>query len=305
MTFLTVVLPVFATIFLGLMARRTGLVEASAFRGLTDVLTFIMMPALLFGTIIRGPPLEVLGVASVYFSGCLAVFAAGVLIARLSGQSLSHAAMLGINASYGNTVMMGIPIAAAALGLDALPPLLGIIAFHSAVLIPLAGILVEIDTADGERPLKILANTVRGTLRNPIILSIISAALWRYAGLPMPAVISTWLQMLGGAAVPLALLCLGGTLPPLKAHAIGRDVVIAIALKLAVLPALVWIIGRSMGLAPLPLAVAVLTAGMPTGANAFLLARRSQELLEISAATVLLATTLSLGTLYVVLYLVH
>ena len=47
-----------------------------------------------------------------------------------------------------------------------------------------------------------------------------------------------------------------------------------------------------------PVAVAVLTAGMPTGANAFLLARRAGTLIEASAGTVVVATVASVLTLF-------
>lgn len=304
MTFITVVLPVFATIFLGLVVRRKELIEPPAFKGLTDIVIYIMLPALLFGTMIRGPAFEAFGVATAYFAACLLIFAVGMIAALLLGRPFSHAALLGLNSSYGNTVMMGVPIAVAALGTDSLPPLLAIIALHSAILLPLASILVEVGTADGQRPLTILRNTLRGTLRNPIILAILSAGLWRALGIPIPAALDAWLKMLAAAASPLALLCIGATLPPLNIRAINADVAIATALKLAAFPLLVWLIGRHMGIPPRGLAVAVLTAGMPTGANAFLLARRSEHLLETSAATVLVATSLSIVSLYLVLHMV-
>ena len=60
-------------------------------------------------------------------------------------------------------------------------------------------------------------------------------------------------------------------------------------------------IAASIALAPLPLAVAVLTAAMPTGANAFLLAFRNDELVEVSAGTVLVSTILSVVTISLVL----
>jgi malonate transporter and related proteins len=218
-----------------------------------------------------------------------------------SGQTLrlplAHAAMLGLNASYGNTVMMGIPIVAAAFGREALPPLLAIIALHSAILLPLAGALVDMGIAGSSHPLDILRSTLLGALRNPIIVSILVGFLWRGLGLPVPAPLHVFLQMLGAAGPPLALACLGASLPRLTPSAIGAEAAIGSVLKLAALPALVFMIGQLAHLSGLPLAVAVLTGGMPTGANAFLLARRAETLLRISASTVLITTVLSLLTL--------
>ena len=102
--------------------------------------------------------------------------------------------MLGLNSSYGNTVLMGIPIIVAALGEDALPPLLAIIALHSAILLPLAGVLVEMDVVGSgrRRPLAILAATLARTLRNPVIMSILVASLWRFSRLPVPSRSTNW-----------------------------------------------------------------------------------------------------------------
>ena len=201
--------------------------------------------------------------------------------------------MLGLNSSYGNTVLMGIPIIVAALGEDALPPLLAIIALHSAILLPLAGVLVEMDVIGSQRrrPLAILATTLARTLRNPIIMSILVASLWRVSRLPVPEPLSELLRLLGSAATPLALICLGGALPSLGALAPDAGAIIGTVLKLAGLPALVWTIGRYAHLPDLPLKVAILVGGMPTGANAFLLAHRDESLSEVSAAIVM-ATTL-------------
>lgn len=303
MTLLTIILPVFALIAIGLIARQRQLLDAAAFRGLTDVVFFLAMPALLFGAIVQGPSFDLIGIASVYFAACLVIFALGLALGRLLKFPLPRAAMLGLNASYGNTVMMGIPIIVAALGAEALPPLLGIIALHSAILLPLAGTLVEIGTTGQKRPLAIVTGALNGVLRNPIIMAILVAFLWRAFQLPLPGPLREFLHLLGAAGIPLALICLGGSLPAPKAGALGMDTVIGTVLKLAALPALVWAIGHWVGLPTLPLTVAIVTAGMPTGANAFLLARRANDLLEISAATVVVTTLLSLLSLYLLLHL--
>jgi predicted permease len=304
MTLITTVLPIFGTILLGWLARQTKFAELSTFRGLMDVVFYLLMPALLFNAVARGPALEVLGVATVYFSACLFVFAIAVIGGRLYGLSLAGAGMLGLNASYGNTVMVGIPIAVAALGTAALPPLLAIIAVHSAILLPLAGIFVEAGSLEKRKVFALLVSTLVGMLKNPVIMSILVAFVWRSFEVPVPELLAAWLKMQGAAAVPLALLCLGGTLPPLNARAVRFETVVGVTLKLVALPVVVWLIGRSAGLPPATLTVATLTAAMPTGANAFLFARRSEDLLEISAATVLLSTALSIGTLSVVLYFI-
>jgi predicted permease len=306
MKLLTVILPVFALVVIGWIARRLRLMEPSALHGLRDLVFFLAMPALLFSAIEKAPPFDLVSVTSVYFAAALSIFAIGLAVARLLRLPLAKAAMLALDASYGNTVLMGVPIIVAALGEDALPPLLAIIALHSAILLPLAGVLVEMDVVGSQRRrlIDILAATLARTLRNPIIMSILIASLWRVSRLPVPAPLDELLRLLGSAATPLALICLGGVLPPLGALAPDAGAVIGTALKLAALPALVWAIGRYAHLPDLPLKVAILVGGMPTGANAFLLAHRDEGLAAASAAIVMATTLLSAISLAVWLQVV-
>jgi len=291
----TVILPVFALIAIGWSARRLRLVEPSALRGLRDLVFFLAMPALLFSAIETAPPIDFVNVTSVYFAAALCVFAFAFGVGRLLRLPLARAAMLALNSSYGNTVLMGVPIIVAALGKDALAPLLAIVALHSAILLPLAGVLVEMDVVGSQRrrPLVILAATLARTLRNPIIMSILIASLWRVSGVPVPDPLSELLRLLGAAATPLALICLGAALPSLDALAPDAAAIIGAVLKLAALPALVWAIGRYAHMPDLPLKVAVLVGAMPTGANAFLLTHRNESLAEASTAIVLTTTLLS------------
>lgn len=305
-TTLSVVLPVFAIILAGWLSVRVRLVDPGGMRALRDVVFYLTMPALLFSSIVQGPQVDFLGVSSVYFAACLLVFALALGLGRAFGLPLARAAMLALNSAYGNTVMIGIPVAVSALGTSALPPLLAIVALHSAILLPLAGVLMEAEVAGAERrsPLAVVAGILKGALKNPVIIAILSAFLARSVGLPVPGPLQEVLRMLGAAATPLALICLGGTLPALNRRALGFETSVALVLKLLVLPLLVFAFGRWMQLAPLPLSVALLTAAMPTGANAFLLAHRNEALIEVSAGTVLVSTALSLLTISVLLGLI-
>ena len=304
MSILTVTLPVFALIAIGVVARRFGMIDTAGFRGITDLVFFVAMPALVFGAILQAEPTGLAAVAVVYFGGCLTIFAVALAVSRLIRLKLPNGAMLALNSSYGNTVMMGLPVCVAAFGPGALPPLTAIIALHSIVLLPLTSVLIEAGEAHRQGPLRLLGRSLAGMLRNPIILAMPAALAWRWLGLPVPAALAETLRLLAAAAVPVSLICLGGSLPAPKRDAIGAEAVIGVAFKLAIQPAVIWAIGTWMDLPPLPLAVAVVTGAMPTGANAFLLARHADHLMAISATTVVLGMVLSLASLPLLLHLI-
>ena len=67
------------------------------------------------------------------------------------------------------------------------------------------------------------------------------------------------------------------------------------------MPALVALLAYVAGVRGFAFSVVVLASGLPTGANAFLLARRFETMMEASASTVVVSTALSMVTLTVLL----
>ncbi|MBC7800015.1 MAG: AEC family transporter [Gemmatimonadaceae bacterium] len=301
-----IVAPIFALILMGAGARRFRLLDPAGLRGLHDLTFYLGIPALLFGAVVGTPALRILDVGLLYFAGCVLVFVAGVALARRTlGAGLAQASVLGLNCCYGNTVMMGVPMVAAAFGPDGVAILLPVIALHSILLLPMATMLIEADGHATRNPLRILWRTGPSLIRNPVIVAITLALLWRGVGIPVPDPLHRLLAMLGAAAPTLALFSLGASLPDFAAQGSLREAVLATVLKLLALPALVWAGAWAAGTPPLATAVLVLTAGAPTGANAFFLARRTGTLAAASAGAVVLSTALSVMTLSAILALVR
>lgn len=301
-----IVAPIFALIGLGAATRYWRLIDLAGLKGLNDLTFYLLIPALLFGSVVEAPSLRMLDVAGLFFGACLVTFTAGVLLARrFLGARIAQAGVLGLNACYGNTVMMGVPLVSSAFGAEGLAILLPIIAIHSMLLLPMATVLIEAEGKGTANPLRIVAATVPSLVRNPVIVSLLVALAWRGAGIPVPGALHGVLAMLGGAAPTLALFGLGASLPDFAAQGSVRETGLATVLKLVVQPALVWAAAHLVGLGPLATAVAVVTAGTPTGANAFFLARRTQVAAASSAGTVVVATALSVVTLSVLLALLR
>jgi predicted permease len=184
--------------------------------------------------------------------------------------------------------------------------LLAVVAFHSAVLLPLASVVIE--TGQGARPgiAQTLRSVGRGLFTNPVVLSVMAAMVFRATALPVPGPLQALLKLLGGAAAPVSLFCLGASLPrpaTLGGHFAGNRAGLAgaVSLKLAIMPAVVGLIAHAVGVRGVAFATVVLAAAMPTGANAFLLARRTGTMAENTAGEVLVSTVLSVVTLTLLL----
>lgn len=297
-TVLTIVAPIFALIALGYAAARWRRVSEEGFRGINDFVFWLAMPALLFASGVAREG-SAAALVLVFFGVVLPLFALAVLLAlRLLRLPLAEASLFALNACFGNTVMLGIPVMVAAYGQAGLSLMLGIVALHSILLLPVSTLLVEIGRAGRARLLWVVRATASAVLRNPIIMSVLAALLLRWLGIPVPEAAMRLCELLGAAAPAAALFCLGASLAGFGAVAgAWREVSLALLLKMLALPALVWAAAAAAGLGPLETAVAVTAAALPTGANPFILAKRYRLGEARSGATVLAGTLASVGVL--------
>ena len=183
---LGIVAPVFLIIALGYGAAKRSFVDQAGFKGLNTFAFFLAQPALLF---LGGTTGAVGGgrAALAFFLGTAMIYAGTLLAARFAaGRSLGAAGMLALDATFGNTVMMGIPLITAAFGAEALAVLLAILALHSLVLLGVATVVAEIGLHAHAPWRRVLRATVAGVGRNPIVMAVAVALAWRLLGLPLP-----------------------------------------------------------------------------------------------------------------------
>ena len=84
-----------------------------------------------------------------------------------------------------------------------------------------------------------------------------------------------------------------------------KETLVITAVKLLLLPAVVAAIGLALALPVIDMAVAVTMAAMPTGANAFILARRYATGADQSGSAVVVSTALSVLTLSALIAYFH
>ena len=289
--------PVFALIMMGAVAKNRKLLDLPAIKGMSDFVFYAAMPSLLFLSIGSAPPLRLADLAASFLAGALLLAIAALLGRWLLRQRLAGASVFALNCVFGNTVMLGIPIVDAAYGREGVANLLAVIAFHSAFLLPLATILIEADTGTGRGPLGVLRAALPGMLRNPVIVTMVLALSWRLTGLVIPGAIQRFLGLLGSAGPPLALFCLGASLPKPAGWSDLKEVLLGGVLKLLVMPLLVGALAYAAGVTGLAFKVVIIASAMPTGANAFMLARRFETMAEASASLVVASTAVSIVTL--------
>jgi hypothetical protein len=305
---LLVVLPIFALIFAGWLARRSGVLGAAATTELNRFVVFLALPALLFDVTAHAHWSAIWkpGFIGAFGLSSLAVFAVTVLIRRGQGHPLADAAVDGLNAGYANTGFMGFPLALVAFGPEALAPttvavILTVCAvFAAAIVLIETGLRQEALATGRSGPrIPVWRAVGRSLVRNPLLVAPALGALVPGAGLELPAPVETFLKLLGGAASPCALVALGLFLAQKRRPRSGQGRVAAllVALKLAAHPVLAYALGRYLfGLSPLLLHTAVLMAALPTGTGPFMLAEFYRREADLTATVVLVSTMLAVLT---------
>jgi malonate transporter and related proteins len=304
---LTAMLPVVLLIGFGFFAGRRNIIDGAAVKGLSNLVFLLLTPVLLFRTM-SSVHLEQLDFSPVaaYFTAAALIFTATLALKGFNRR----AAVLALANTFSNTVMIGISLVSLAYGQAGLVTLLTLISVHSLVLLTTATVVLELAVAReaAQQPhaaQRSIAVTVFSAAKNavlhPVPLPIICGLLFAQTGWAIPAVIDQPMALLANAFAPLALLLVGITL---AAEPVGPHLRGALGLSLVknfVHPALVAALGWLMGLSGLPLAVMVLTAALPIGANVFLFSQRYEVAQELVTAAVAVSTVLGVVSVTLVM----
>ncbi len=207
-------------------------------------------------------------------------------------------AVRAISASFGNTIQVGIPMAAAMFGEAGLGIHITVVSLHALILLIVLTVLVELDLARdrarsevGATLLQTLATTARNTVIHPVVLPVLAGLSWNALGLPLPPPMDEVLQLLGSAVVPLCLVLIGMSLAYYGLQGRVKSAIAISAVKLLALPALVLTVAHwGFHLVGLPLKVVVMVAALPVGSNALIFAQRYRTLQSEATAAIVFST---------------
>ena len=293
-----IVAPVFVLIAIGYAASLSGLLSTAAHKGISEFAFSIAMPALLFRTIAVAevPALEPLHLWGAFFGSVAVTWAlATLLTAAVLRRPQADAASIAIGSVYGNIVMIGIPLSLSAFGDAAAAPMALIVSINTPLLWIAGTLHMEwAGRREGTSLAALLASILVDLARNPLIVAIVAGSLWRLAGLGLHPIVDKVLALLAQAGVPCALVALGASLINFQIKGQAPTLAAMCLLKLAVMPAIAWVLAFWVfRLPPVAAGVVVLFAAMPTGANAYIFATRYQRVVNSTSGAVALGTLLS------------
>lgn len=234
-----------------------------------------------------------------FYLGAVTGFCFGLFGARfLFGRSWEDSIAIGFIGLFSNSLLLGLPITERAFGADALTPNYAIIAMHSPFCYGLGITLMEIVKNKGGRVADLPGKVLRAMFQNALIVGITLGLFVNLTGLALPKVLWDGISLMTQAGLPAALFGLGGILYRYKPEGDMRVIVFMICVSLIVHPTVTWFTGSWFGISTGEFRSAVLTSSMAPGINAFLFANMYGRATRVAASTVLIATAISIVTIW-------
>ena len=295
--FLLTIVPIFVIVVLG-HALRYKVLPSNEFWNFSDKLVYwVLVPALLFNkTSTIDISLSLLGSYATVILGafaCAGVF--GLLSAAAFRMPGSVAGSVLQGCARHNTYI-SLAIAERVYGADGL----SLAALATAILVPVTNmtmvpILVSMQRkADGS---SLVRSILRDLARNPLIISVAIGFAVNFSGTGEIPIVHETARILGGAALPVVLLCVGANLHPQSMATSGIPVIVAIVGKMIVFPIAIVFLAQAFGLSELETFVAVLFGAAPAAPSSYALARQLGGDAPLMAAILTIQTAIAIVTL--------
>ncbi|MGJ8622319.1 MAG: AEC family transporter [Yoonia sp.] len=299
---LEVILPVFLVIGFGYLAVWKGFFNDAGVDGLMKFTQNFAIPCLLFraiSTLDLGQNFD-LALLGSFYAGALTGFAAGLLGARFFfGRDWEDSIAIGFCCLFSNSLLLGLPITERAYGASALEANYAIIAIHSPFCYGVGITAMEIARNRGGSVASLPGKVLKAMFNNALILGISLGFAVNLGGVPMPVVVTDALDLMVRAALPAALFGLGGVLYRYRPEGDMRTILYVVAVSLILHPMIVWGLARATDLNDAGLRSAIITAAMAPGINAYVFANMYGKARRVAASAVLVATGLSILTVWV------
>ncbi|PRX33139.1 hypothetical protein B0G75_103367 [Paraburkholderia sp. BL18I3N2] len=298
------ILPIFAIILFGWVAGASGYMPRALAAPLMRFAYYVAMPCLVFLTIADEALHSLLDwrFLAAFGGGSMVCFAAVMMFARIAwGAGVGKSGILAAGVSMTNTGFVALPILKTLFGQAGVLAAAIATVFVGAVMFPILVLLLEIGRYDTSRNIRTAA-LLRQIATNPVILATIFGLLWSILDLKLYGPVVSFLTILGEALTPCALFAIGLDLTIAELRERLGLYALLTALKLAIMPLVVYGLCLAVGLDRTATVAAVVCAAVPTAKSAYVLAVEYDVEKNVVGAVISMTTLFSIFTLLAWLY---
>jgi len=301
--------PVFGLILLGVVLGRMKFLGDRAFEVFNRFVINVTLPVLTFRTLATTEAADLLMpvMIAAIVGGAFIIYALGFAIERLYGRSMIEANIAGLAGCFSNTGFVGLPVALLAFGPQSLGPVAVAMALYSSIIFTAGVLLSEVSAHHDGGLAGALRRAGLAIVRSPLIVLSVLGIAWSLIGLPLSGPFDTFLETLAGATAPCALVAVGLFMALPRQSAAPGPIARVVLMKLVAHPAATALLLLILPpIPPLWAAIAILMAGMPSGASSFVLAGRAGAwAMDLSAWAITLTSALAALSLIPILWLLH
>ena len=298
MNVITTIIPIFALITLGWVARKKRFMPPEFVGPANRLVYFLAIPAMIFRSIsktnfhahfnpqvLAGTLLAILAVFVLAWGACL--------IFRINHV---HRGTFIQSSFHGNLGYIALAVAYYLLGTEGLVRASIIAAFVMLLQNFLAVVALQINSNGGNIGSENVSRIVLAMLGNPVIASAMAGILFSVTGIPLPLIIDRCLDIFGSLALPLALLIIGASLSFGLMKLRMSSILWACGLKLIVLPGVGLVLYRLFVLSPGDFLPGLILLASPIATVTFVMAREMKGDADFAVAAISVSTILSAFT---------
>lgn len=297
--------PVFLVIALGWVLVDRGFLSGRALADVNRLSYWIGLPSLLVYRIAGANPdvAAVAGLLAVTIGATLLLIVGGFLAAWLLPMPAGLRGTFVQGVFRGNLAFIGLPVVlysfagSGAAGVESS----ALLAFGPlVVLYNVVSVLVLLLPTSGER-LGVLRSAAMGLVTNPILIACLLGLVLAWWGIALPLMIERSLSAIGQMALPLALLCIGGTLRLSRLRGRLGWALVGAVMKTWLLPALGLFLAWGLALSEEHTRIALLLLACPTASASYVLVMQLRGDAALASSMIVLSTALAVPAMMVIL----
>jgi malate permease and related proteins len=301
------IIPIFAVVILGFMARKKGFMPPAFLDPANRIVYYLAIPALIFRSVSKASFLTEFNVTVllVTLSAALMAYLGAWIIGRFTRWPPARIGTFIQCSAHGNLGYIGIPVAFYFIGQRGLAKasiLAGFLMIMQNTLSVLALQAHSVEEADTGKKIRDVAQKL---IHNPIIISAAAGMLVSLFQIPLPGVFQRFLDILSGLAPPMSLLLIGAALSLQVMRKNLLSVLGSVAIKVLVLPVTGLILFLMLDVRGEEYLPGLILLATPTATVAYVMAKEMHGDDQFAVAAISTSTIVSAFTYMIWLTMVN
>ena len=292
------IIPIFAVVILGFIARRMGFMPPAFLEPANRMVYYLAIPALIFKAVAKASFVTEFNIT------VLLVTLASALTAYLGAWIIGHftrwpPGRIGTFiqcSAHGNLGYIGIPVAFYFLGPSGLAKASILAGFLMIMQNTLSVLALQTHSLGEAGTGKKIREVAEKLVHNPIIISAATGILISLFQIPLPGVLQRFLDILSGLAPPMSLLLIGAALSLQVMRKNIGSVMGAVAIKILLLPTIGLVCFIALGIPAKEYLPGLILLATPTATIAYVMAKEMHGDDAFAVAAISTSTIVSAGT---------